>query len=441
VEKVMQTQNVQSQLSRLIRPWPVILGTVVSFLACCVAGRIVSDRNYYRDFQRFHPSINYLTLHNPTVSKVRALARSRLDRDRIAVVVGGNSVLYGSGSGGGIVWTERLQELLGEDYKVINLAMCGAACPEFGGTAAEVLSRDFPRLIFISNLWADPGMGAADPDGRPFIRYFYWDAYYHGWLLDDPERVALLASLSRDKDPAFPELRAQLLQDRVLSFRDLWVTLEYTHFSTTWCPRLGSPWTQPRKNYSVANVPDPPSAPREVLDQVAPAELKALRDSIQANKANMAALAQAGHSPTANLEVTIRGCFPEPCRRRTLILVSLHNPYYLNQLEPAERADYFTLADQAVQALQRCGFAALQVGRGFPVEWYFDTVHLNTEGGRRMAEAVAPQVRQLARKLGYTNEKDDHNSSPLLAPGVGRRTAEQAEQSKNGKPGKQVLGP
>ena len=67
-------------------------------------------------------------------------------------VVGGNSVLYGAGQRGQELWTRHLQARLGDGYRVLNLALPGCHPAEFGGTAAEMLARDFPRLIFVSDV-------------------------------------------------------------------------------------------------------------------------------------------------------------------------------------------------------------------------------------------------------------------------------------------------
>src|SRR6516225_1501366 len=84
---------------RLIAPWPLLLGAAASFAACCLLGRALTRVNVYRDFTRFHPHLSNLSLYYPTASQARSVARSRLTPERVAVVVGGSSVLYGYGQG------------------------------------------------------------------------------------------------------------------------------------------------------------------------------------------------------------------------------------------------------------------------------------------------------------------------------------------------------
>jgi hypothetical protein len=407
----MNRQGSSSRLSWIV-PSPTILGIMASFLACCLAGRMNRDGNGYRDFQRFHSCLNYTTLHYPTVSRIRGAASSRLERNRIAIVVGGNSVLQGTLCNLDDVWTTRLQELLGEEYRVDNLAMLGASPPEFGGTAAEVLLQDCPRLSFITNTWPCPASPlSTSPDGGPVLRYYFWEAYGKGWLLPHPARENALRLLDRDKrDKGFPELKTQLQLDEGLGFRDLWTGVEYNLVSTVWSPGLGLRWFWPRRCYPDRHdsLPPPARAAREIG---APIELARLRQEIAVHNHDLQLLpvtdpaGRVVRGPGA-LEQSINECFSAAIQKRMLVLVSDTNPFYLNQLKPAERADYYAQSAKTVEVLQRMGVAALEVGKDYPVEAYFDNVHLVREGERRMAEAVAPRVRDLARRLGYTTGQD-----------------------------------
>src|ERR1035441_7950718 len=138
----MMDRDHDSVFERLLAPYALFLGAILSFLACCIGGYVVSGMNYFKGFERFHRLIGPESSYYPTASQVRAIATSRLDRDKIAVVIGGNSILYGTGQRVDHVWTKELQILLGDRFRVINFAMRGATAGEFGATAAEVLEND-----------------------------------------------------------------------------------------------------------------------------------------------------------------------------------------------------------------------------------------------------------------------------------------------------------
>src|SRR5262249_11133575 len=137
-------------LDRAVSGWPLLAGVVFAFLGCCVAGRLLSQRNPFKWFTRFHHYIHLETYVYPTASQLRALARGRLDPNKIAVIVGGNSILHGVGQRVEHVWTHRLQKLLGNDYCVLNLGVFSAEPAEFGAVVAEALAAEYPRMILIT---------------------------------------------------------------------------------------------------------------------------------------------------------------------------------------------------------------------------------------------------------------------------------------------------
>src|SRR5262249_2229033 len=96
--------------------------------------------------------------------------------------------------------------------------------------------------------------------------------------------------------------------------------------------------------------------------------------------------------------------FPESRRARTLVLIPHESPHYAKQLPPAEQAAYRALISDQVRALERAGFAALEVCRDYAVADFNDRCHLSEQGGAKMAVEVAAKVRNLARRLGDVPE-------------------------------------
>src|SRR5262249_38079452 len=114
-----------SSFERLLAPWALLVGVAAAFLGCCLAGHLASRRNHLHHFGRFHLMRPPEPLYYPTVGQVRQFARSHYDRDKVLVIVGGSSVLHGTGQRAGHVWTDRLQEELGDGYQILNLALRG----------------------------------------------------------------------------------------------------------------------------------------------------------------------------------------------------------------------------------------------------------------------------------------------------------------------------
>jgi hypothetical protein len=254
----MLDQNKDPFYERYLVPYALFLGISVSFGVCSVAGIRSSRCNLFSEFERFHTYINIATLFHPTASQVRSLGRAKLDPDKIVVVVGGNSVLYGTGQRPEHVWTRKLQSLLGDRYQVINFATPGAQLTEFGGTAAEILSRDYARLIVLTNV--SPASPAADPDGHSLYRFVFWDAYYKNLLTPDDAREKRLAELAEERKnlSQFSEMKTQMRLDHFFYFRDLWTTLAYTHVATIWTHQVGSAFLKPRRHYRDPDQEVPP---------------------------------------------------------------------------------------------------------------------------------------------------------------------------------------
>jgi hypothetical protein len=82
------------------------------------------------------------------------------------------------------------------------------------------------------------------------------------------------------------------------------------------------------------------------------------------------------------------------------------NPYCVNRLDSAEQAHYRAIFPSFLPQIERLGFSVLDLSDsdGWAVNDFIDHVHLSAQGGRRLAELVAPKVRQMARELGYLNE-------------------------------------
>ena len=396
---------------RLVPP-ALLLGVVGSFVTCCLAGRALSRRNPFVHFERFHTAINPEGLFYPTASQVRALGRDFLDRDRIAVLVGGSSILHGAGQRAEEVWTRHLQAALGDDYRVINFALPGSMPAEFGATAAEMLVSSFPRLIFVTDSFlrhataprlSRRGLAASVPF-HAYYGYFFWDALFKGLLPVDPDRETALRRWIRacSADANFAEQVQGLRVDSLTYSRDLWTTLAYTHFSTVWF-RQGMPgsFTRPRsQSPAPADGQQPDAVRRQHCTPACLAErLPLLRDEVAQGRLLV------GGSAAVGLEQAPALVLPPSLRGRTLLLPVRYSPYYVSGLSRREQADYRAAFPVFVAALKRAGFASQEVEGDYSNADFVDICHLSESGGRKLAAEVAPAIRRLAHRLGYEGER------------------------------------
>ena len=423
----MQKQGSECR-QRWLSPPLLLVGVVLSFVACCLAGRLVSQHALFPRFTRFYLQISPETLLYPTSHQVQALGRRYLERDRVAVIVGGNSVLRGCGQVPEQLWTRQLQEELGDGYRVLNLALNGAFPAEFGGTAAEILARDFPKLIFISylsmNLIVPTAPLAADVreaaiPNETFYGYFFWEAHTKGLLPEDARRHAAIAAraASRAGDAAFEEQLRGLRVDALSFSRDLWTAVALHSFCTLWVrPELSpAPFTRPR-----LRLPDLDGRkmPPECLRSPAYAAplVADLRAQISRSK-DLERLAQSGPVLKDNEFMHL----PPGLRGRTLMLVVPYSPYYRAQLTLAEQEEYRHGQSALVRELNKVGFPALEAGTDYTAEDFADCKHLAESGGKKLATEVAPAVRLLAQRLGYVPPTSD---AKVVTCGVRTTTVE-----------------
>ncbi len=84
------------------------------------------------------------------------------------------------------------------------------------------------------------------------------------------------------------------------------------------------------------------------------------------------------------------------------------SPPYRALLSPADQALHDAVSTETVRRLERLGFSAQEIGRDYTTADYADLCHLVASGGAKMAAEVAPQVRALAQRLGYTGAAAGH---------------------------------
>jgi hypothetical protein len=411
-----------SWFDRLIAPRVLLLGAAVSFLGSCLAGFVVSRQNHFAQFDRFHFYIAPETLYYPTACQVRELARSRLDRDKVAVIIGGSSVLHGTCQPPGHVWAERLQALLGDRYQVLNLALRCGRPTELGAIAAEFLAPEYPKLILITD--ERPGGMHPDPDGL-FYKYFYWDAYHKGLLMPHKPRDERLGEVIAEVEvierkvgkklartawmlaDAQREMRRGTALDASLYFSDLWNTLAYTQFHTIWTPLTGEAYTKPRSHWK-----DPDVGPQSMATRYSH-ENDIVMQRLHAYLPGKCVKDAAGgwvEDPASGvwkaLDRAATVSFPEPTRARTLVVVTWFSPYYIHQLSADEQECFAALSRCSVAHFEKLGFGAMTIGGDYTYEDYGDFQHLTETGGAKLADVVAPKVRAMARQLGYVQGED-----------------------------------
>ncbi len=393
----------------------VLAGIVIGFVGLCLLGRRASRTPAMERFVRFTQYTSNESKYYVTVNEMMSIVRAKIKPGQILVVVGGNSILRGVAQLPDQLWTQKLQDRLGDGYCVVNFAFNASLITDAASVAAEALAKEFPRQIYIAN--AAPTQ-APTPGGSLVYRWVYWDAYYKGLLIDDPARAKKIAANMAFRIPQpdgsffYPfkgniqELKLASWLDSWCYFNDFWNDVAYSDFNTIWNPLMPGlvDFMQARSNW---RDPDPDGSlfpltvrfPTETRD----GELVNIRgNSDRAFNKDPNGVWQA-YLPLWDdvFQRGIEDIFPPQLKARTLILLSGTATYYNKWLTDEERERDRITYEEAVRRWKLGGFDALEYGRDFAVEDHFDRTHLTKTGAAKLADVVAPKVKEMAQKLGY----------------------------------------
>ena len=388
-----------------IHPRWFLGGLVFGLGALAVCGWRVSRTDYHPGYVRFHHAISPEANYYPSLDEMSAIVRAKCRHDQVLVIVGGNSILYGVWQRSADVWSNRLQELLGDRYCVINFAFRGGSPADGGAVVAEALRGEYPRQILIVN---EAPVTGVESFGRESYRFLFWQGYFGGKLLDAPAREARIRELVRyfpGQLAPFQEARFSVWFDDVFHYRDLWNWIAFECFSTVPSnPGQSFPLLlRPRRRYS---DPEIDGTDPEFKDQHYPMA------SLEAEMRVMRGLGAYYHrepdgrwmlSPVARADVANRcdEAFPAQLKKRTLVLISGSSPYYLRLLTPDERAMIHQAFHDTVDIWRETGYPAMDYGWDFTAADFGDRTHLTKLGGWKLAAQVAPEVRDIAERLGY----------------------------------------
>jgi hypothetical protein len=386
-------------------------GLAAGLVALSLLGIKIGRTDYHPGFIRFFPPTSPETNYYPTLDELTGIVRGECRPGQILVIVGGNSILQGVWQPSAEVWSKHLQDLLGDRYKVINFAFRGAGPANGGAVVAEVLRKEFPRQIYIAN---EASQTAVESIGYEPYRYLTWEALYRGLLIDYPPRNAFIAyyrATVADAPRILRDAAISTLFDRVLHYRNLWNFITFRYVCTV--PSLYGA-AIPELLTPRSKIPDQESdatSPENVANRLAaqgpydtanfPKELAIVRGFHDYEHRLPNGHWDLAEATRADLSEHFDAAFPTPLIPRTLILISHSSPYYRRHLTPEEGVEEDEIYQATVDLWRKSGYTALSYGRDFNDDDYGDRTHLSKYGGAKLAELVAPQVRDIAERLGY----------------------------------------
>lgn len=363
------------------RPHPpaFFAGLLCGLVLLSLAGYATRLVDQFPGVKRFHRWINPETLLYPTASQVVVHARNAGRPEQTTVIIGGSSVVFGSGQRSAELWSDVLQDLLGGDYAVVNLAFPSGSPGEHGSVAAQALLGEGRDVVYIAH--AFPDLGGPLGNSYPYVIY---DAAAHGYLLPSPERDAAMAT-------AEGELALRADVDHVLGFSDLWQTVGVVAGTLSWQPIAApdQPWWAPRRAFAdpFPGV-TPPDAPRYLPREEAPAEAR------MAQETKIWCDQQPGRWDA--VRTTIAAQIPPGLRERAILVVTAQSPHFTRRLPAEQQACRNDHEREVVAHLIAFGYRAVLVGDDWSDDDFSDLVHPSGAGGKKLAAKIAPMIREIA---------------------------------------------
>jgi hypothetical protein len=128
----------------------------------------------------------------PTLENLLQFVRQKAPPEKILVLAAGSSISLGAGQQNSHLWSDLLQQDLGDKFAVVNLSFRSAKFTSIGLPLLEILSQEYPRLLFVTE--SRPGYApewiAYDSRESFFYPYNYLlsQAWLSGKLLPNSER-------------------------------------------------------------------------------------------------------------------------------------------------------------------------------------------------------------------------------------------------------------
>jgi hypothetical protein len=389
--------NIYDRIAKLLDARVFLLSVVGAFAVLSYRGRQAETQELYpKDLKRLHAFLGPETLYYPNPYELITHVERNIAKDEVAVIVGGSSVMYGSGQGPEGVWTSELAQRLGPGFKVFNFALRAGAIQDVASHVAEALLRRGHRVLFVS----DNGPIFTSSHLGMHSHYSFWLLHFRGALEPRKERLALIEETYEGTSLDLTESKLRGALNAVTSSDSFWNRITYHSFSSVWTPLLAeqAAFWKPRKDFedderTLKIFPVPERFERFGTDY----EVKKIGlftqgvcpDLRNFSETAAAAQLQENYRP-------IEAWFPKSLRAKSLVVLSYEARYYLNRLPAETRRCYALLYKNTSEAFQKAGVRTFTFDSALSLEDHIDRAHLSASGGAKLARKVATELKAIA---------------------------------------------
>ncbi|MDR3491468.1 MAG: hypothetical protein P4M12_05400 [Gammaproteobacteria bacterium] len=387
-------------MTKYLRPKFFLAGTLLGFILCCLSGYLISNKARLHHFSRFFLEIEPQTLYYPTASELLQTAKHDLSDDKILVLIGGSSIFRGVGQDPDELWSNHLQKLLGDRFKVENFASDGASFSSYGGVLFRMLRKSHPKMIFVASSYQFNSEGYMD--GLQPYDYLFWDAYYKNLFQPYDKETALIKQLRKNQMTTAGGIEQHVMNylDSYFYSRNLWNWMSYRLVFTMFSEFTFRKPFQPRRKFHDETIP---ADYTKLL-------LKTYNDSEHLNKFKEFLTQTAAYyvtdinkSPLQILPSVAAGglqgydeVFQPIDRSKILMVQTTYNTHIMSLLPRKIQNAYWFANTQSHIMMKSLGYNVIDVGQDFTGDDYMDIDHFRATGGRKLSLQVAAEVKHIA---------------------------------------------
>lgn len=391
-------------LRRLISPRVFLLGFVIGLLTCSLLGRKIAHDGYYENYIRIGGPYQVDNTFLVSPSQIRNVIRKECSKNKVLVLVGGSSIMMGSGQPVRYLWSRKLQELLGDGYCVFNLAGPAGVMNGYAATTLGILGNDYKNSYLITDM--SETFASYNPDGVWSQKHYFWDAYYKnmlypsvvGRLHKKEKEIQQEISIMSELDQArLEQIKAGEWLDSFLYFNDLWTYVHYNFFTTYYFHNAGYFQWKARKiapdyDYEV-NFDDL----RSLKQYSQPVNSPEFNQTVE-RYGNLKKYFE--YTPDGyklydvyinTFDKRVRDSFLTGTQQNVVVAYIGLSPYYSDHFVKQKQDAYETLYIRKAAVVEKYGYHVVRPR--FGAEDFVDPLHLNTLGGYKLAQVVGDQIK------------------------------------------------
>lgn len=352
--------------------FPFIIGLVL----LSSVGEFADHKNYYQVESRFGQWVSADSGHFPKSRNVYLWAKQQTSKEKVTVIFGGSSVLHGVGQTINDSIAEKLNDILGEQYSVVNLALRGGSVGGQGLVIAKSLSKEGFNVVYIADVKSSD-FKFAFPDNSPY-EYFYWDAINEGLIEKNLATQEKYASNSTPK--------TVMALENKLHFLSLINYISYNFFKLNHSLGMSDLRFSPLKSYTDTQTESVPTINRYPDDQKVLGSMRNLFST------------KVSETEARRFVEFLRDIVENSDPLKSIFAVCDQSPHYINRLNSIQIGNFNSNKALLESEGSNYGLNIVDMCSNLRMDDYIDSVHLSESGASVAAEILARKIRSLQNK-------------------------------------------